>query len=220
MKKVILIIFSILFFVKINAQEFEYGIQAALNRTFIRLSSEHNISSMYKVDPESSTNKNIGGGGQIGTSLILRFDKFSVRNFLGIHYTNYKYKPETKFRDRSGNEIGSYESQIRNFSIQFNPVFTWDLKNGIFAGAGTSISYLLRSQHENIGISNIKTEKKWISNYQYKRLMVAAPIVLGYEWKRNSIFLSYSFGLSNKNFKEAFIKEREDNLLLGYNLVI
>jgi|GEM_PF-3564579 len=212
MKKVILIIICTSLCLNVYNQEVEYGVQAALNRTFIQFSSD------YEMEKEISSKAIIGG--HIGGSLILRFDKFSVRNFIGIQYTNYRYRPDLQFSDRSANKIGSYESQIRNFSIQFNPVFTWDLKNGIFAGAGTSISYLLRSQHENIGISNIKTEKKWISNYQYKRLMVAAPIVLGYEWKRNSIFLSYSFGLSNKNFKEAFIKEREDNLLLGYNLVI
>lgn len=158
-------------------------------------------------------------GGQIGGNLKLRFEKFSVRNFLGLQYTNYKYEPATEFKDDNGQFIGIDEKNIRNFSLQYSPIFTYDFNNGIFIGAGSSFSLLLKSQYNNTGIGN-NTEKLWSNNYQYRKLNISAPIVLGFEWKRSSLFMSYSFGISNRNAKEAFIKERENNILLGYNLVI
>jgi hypothetical protein len=175
------------------------------------------FSSNFELDEGTFTKAVIGGN--LGGSLIIRYEKFSIRNFLGSQYTQYKYIPIFYFRDVNGNSIGYTDRMIRNFSLQLTSVATYDFNNGWYIGAGAAFSILLKSQINTKGISYPEIIR-WSTNHQYRRLSLAAPIVLGYEWKRSSLFLSYSFGITNRNHKEAFIKEREDNLLLGYNLLI
>lgn len=195
------------------AQELDLGAQFGLSRTSMRFTSDYTILTEQETKPILGAN--------LGGSLRIKYESISFRNFLGLQFTSYRNMPEVIFTDENGNNLGSFNKTIVNLFVQLSSIPTYDFNNGFYVGAGPSLSVLLTSRFPNIGISNSTPFKtRWLKNYQYRRIAFAVPILLGYDWQRSSLFLSYSFGVSNRNHKEAFIKQRENNLLVGYNFLI
>jgi hypothetical protein len=212
MKKGLIIILFFSFASNSFCQEHNIAFEAAIGRNFNTFSSSYQLPSDYGI-------KN-GYGLNFSGLYQLKFDKWSLRNKLGLQINQFQYLPGMFLTDNGGNNIGVYEKSIINAYLNFGSILTYDFKSGCYIGAGINIGYLLSSRYKYPGISaeGKRIDANWIKNNQYNKIALHIPLAIGYEWKRNAIFINYYYNLTNRNSQSVSIDERINLLNLGYRL--
>lgn len=212
MKKRFIIILLLSFASNSFCQDHKIGLEAAIGRNFNTISSSYQLPTDYEI--------NNGFGLNLSGLYKLKFDKFSLRNKIGIQITRFQYLPGTFLTDNNGNNLGVYEKSILNTWLNFAPILTYDFQSGFYVGAGLNIGYLLLSQYEypRISAEGKRIDARWIKNNQYNKFNLHIPIAIGYEWNRSAIFMNYYYNLTNRNSQSVFIKERVNLLNIGYRL--
>jgi hypothetical protein len=206
----LILIFSFLSILNINAQELSVGISSGLNISINTIKSDYQLAEDYKLIPVLSGN--IGG--------YLKTTKSKLGFIMSLEYQRLHNKDNNDFipTNENGDPRQIIDNSVINHMLIFNTIGTFKLAKELYVGVGLSGNILLKSvlrTSDDLYINDQNIGNRF-KNYQYKLFTVSIPVTIGYSFKNIDLFLRFDKGIMNKiNSSESFIKEVDNVILLG-----
>lgn len=210
--RILLVIVILLSGIRINAQNIIHGIFAGANTNFVTVKSDYVLAQDYKMSPRIGYN--------VGYCLKTTKKKLGMMVSGELQRTVVKDNFGFTATDEYGTTIGDYDKKIINDHFIIHTMGTYKLNNRIFAGTGLACSFLLDSKIKSdfVGYNEFSTYSLLgYTNYQYKRISLYVPVIIGVNFNRLDLFIRFNKGITDKIVwsKVNKIKEYDNVLLLG-----